>query len=942
MRSAASLPACPSFAQFFAATHNGLTPLPWQERLANQVAERGWPKQIGVPTGLGKTTTIDIAVWALAAQADRPAAERTAQTRTWYVVNRRLLVDAASDHAEHLARLLSDPRGHQQTEWSATLAALRRRLLGIGGPVTFDGADGVTILETPLYVSRLRGGGQAGRRPPHPAQPAILCSTVPMYGSRLLFRGYGVSNRMWPIEAALAGADSLLLLDEAHISRPLEQLLETLPGADAPSAGALLPARGRLKPSTDSLLPAERLYPQMVSLTATGHPSSDRFDLDDADRAHPVVLQRLNASKPARLVTSTSKALASDITSGLIAELDAMSAEGMTSIAAVVFVNSPRTALAVGKEVSKRLKSAHSMVTLTGQFRPPEADAIRDRLLDAKAGAPSGRTDDGEERIPLIVIATQTLEVGADLDFDLLISELAGVRAITQRLGRLNRLGKRQHSRAVLVHVEDAADGKLYGTEPNALALRLGAMNQPFNLGPAVLADVLGDPHDITPPCPELLGAHLWEFAKTSLPPQGAAPPDPFFDGLSEQDRLVSVCWRSVPPEAGLPLTPTPSDLEFVDVPIDQVGGIEPKWRVSRDGSGAEVVDDDDLRPGDRVIIDVRAGHYGAAGWDRDSKLTVRDLSPIARRTLRLTPAACSNFLGPLGDDQRSILDSAKIAVAVGDDDEPVDVDAAEDERLAADIIEWLRNAPKPPEVLDSFWNVAQAIQPKIERDPDGGRPRLTWKVPRSRNEPRIDALDELSLVGADEDQRELTTHLESVGAMSELIATRLGLPAELIKAAGEAGRFHDLGKAHLGFQNWLGCGAAETLQAKSGATRARREGTATGWPRGARHELISVQLLDAADVKPDEADLVRHLVISHHGHGRPLCPTSSAAPAMIDGRIGRIDVVGARVDPSTPDWDQPERFRSLCERFGYWGLALLEAVLRQADHVVSKIDEVV
>ena len=42
----------------------------------------------------------------------------------------------------------------------------------------------------------------------------------------------------------------------------------------------------------------------------------------------------------------------------------------------------------------------------------------------------------------LVVVATQTLEVGADVDAEFLVTEACGVRALTQRLGRLNRLGR--------------------------------------------------------------------------------------------------------------------------------------------------------------------------------------------------------------------------------------------------------------------------------------------------------------------------------------------------------------------------------------------------------------------------------------------------------------------------------------------------------------------
>ena len=97
----------PSFPDFYRALH-GRDPFPWQSRLAELVAVSGWPSEIGVPTGLGKTSSIDIAVWSLAAQADRHPSERTAPTRVWYTVNRRLLVDAVTDHALRLAGLLRD------------------------------------------------------------------------------------------------------------------------------------------------------------------------------------------------------------------------------------------------------------------------------------------------------------------------------------------------------------------------------------------------------------------------------------------------------------------------------------------------------------------------------------------------------------------------------------------------------------------------------------------------------------------------------------------------------------------------------------------------------------------------------------------------------------------------------------------------------------------
>ena len=88
----------------------------------------------------------------------------------------------------------------------------------------------------------------------------------------------------------------------------------------------------------------------------------------------------------------------------------------------------------------------------------------------------------------------------------------------------------------------------------------------------------------------------------------------------------------------------------------------------------------------------------------------------------------------------------------------------------------------------------------------------------------------------------------------------------------------------------------------------------------------------------PWDRELVLHLVVSHHGYGRPL-----VSPVRDDAGVRVIaDVDGETVavsgDLAEIDWSQPARFRGCCERYGYWGLALLEAVLRQADHQASAV----
>ena len=186
----------PSFEDFYRAI-NGRAPFPWQARLARQIRERSeWPVEIGVPTGLGKTACLDIAVWWLASLAHLPSEQRSAPTRIWWVVNRRLLVDEASKHASQIQAMLRNPNSAGRAAKDASvLHSVADRLTSLAG----------ASADEPLWVIPLRGGISL-RRPPNPAQPSIIVSTIPMYGSRLLFGATGrrvrcvPSTRLWPAQ----------------------------------------------------------------------------------------------------------------------------------------------------------------------------------------------------------------------------------------------------------------------------------------------------------------------------------------------------------------------------------------------------------------------------------------------------------------------------------------------------------------------------------------------------------------------------------------------------------------------------------------------------------------------------------------------------------------------------------------------------------------------
>jgi CRISPR-associated endonuclease/helicase Cas3 len=80
-----------------------------------------------------------------------------------------------------------------------------------------------------LAVSTLRGQFADNREwSADPSREAVICGTVDMIGSRLLFSGYGVGYKAKPLHAGFLGHDVLVVHDEAHLEPAFQRLLEAL------------------------------------------------------------------------------------------------------------------------------------------------------------------------------------------------------------------------------------------------------------------------------------------------------------------------------------------------------------------------------------------------------------------------------------------------------------------------------------------------------------------------------------------------------------------------------------------------------------------------------------------------------------------------------------------------------------------------------------------
>ena len=540
------------FDEFFAALW-GKPPFAWQSCLAARAISDGgssqlvsstspasedvcqtgkspWPEAIALPTASGKTACMDIAVFALAVQAGRLEAGEaiTAPRRIFFVVDRRIIVDEAYDRGCDLADKLA-----RATD--GILKTVKDNLLRIG-----RGGTHWPDNERPLAVHALRGGMYRSENwVRNPLQPTIIAATVDQIGSRLLFRAYGCRSGTWPIYAGLVASDSLILLDEAHCSQPF---LQTLKAVEKYRKWAQAPLGRCFHPVVMSATPPPGLQDVFRDNSGQG-----------AEDGHPLGMRQL-APKPAKLrevAKAKGEAAISELSKELAEAARRLLGDGRQTV--VVFVNRVATA----RETHRLLHGSDvDAVLLTGRMRAIDKDAVVRRLKSLSLH--SDQSVDRDLERPVIVVATQTLEVGADLDFDGLVTECASLDALRQRFGRLNRMGRKVDARAVILirsdQTEPKEDDPVYGGaltrtwawlddvkgEHGDVDFGIAALNRIEPNGEA-LAKLNAPAAD----APIMLPAHVDCWSQTAPEPRPSPEVALFLHGPRDGAPDVQVCWRA-------------------------------------------------------------------------------------------------------------------------------------------------------------------------------------------------------------------------------------------------------------------------------------------------------------------------------------------------------------------------------------------------------------
>jgi CRISPR-associated endonuclease/helicase Cas3 len=255
---------------------------------------------------------------------------------------------------------------------------------------------------------------------------------------------------------------------------------------------------------------------------------------------------------------------------------------------------------------------------------------------------------------------------------------------------------------------------------------------------------------------------------------------------------------------------------------------------------------------------------------------------------------------------------------------------------LAEGVAEWVGKAAS----AIAKGRVVKLIE-KLIKSPDEDEAVGNWAVVGKGT------FDQGSVRASYTTEVRLHPHLKGCREVAERFAREL--PDALRATVARAAALHDIGKADPRFQAWLRGGnpvnanelIAKSRRAGQNSAAIERARRLAGYPKGGRHELMSVALLGGHPEAFSELDfdLLLHLIGSHHGRCRPFAPVVAEDPNPVtvsyDGWTASSDHVLDRAGSGVCD-----RFWRLTRRYGWFGLAYLEALVRLADWQESEAEE--
>ncbi|BAS19325.1 type I-U CRISPR-associated helicase/endonuclease Cas3 [Rothia mucilaginosa] len=917
------------FGDFFAALNGGYDPFSWQEEVLDHICEHGvWPERINAPTGSGKSSVVDIHLFAnaLAAVGAAPRVPR----RLCVTVGRRALVDSQATRADKILGRM----GKALTDGSGEPDILRRVAEALHSFQTRNDEKG----SKPFETGHIRGELSNRNLPVTDISAcAIIAATPDMYGSRALFRGYGSTKAARPRETALLTMDTVMVLDEAHMNRQLLHTTQRIAELQKYEADLGVPTLQVVETTATPSTEDSESTTLGVDIEALDTPNDK--ELHRRVYSHKeLVLHPIDKwdGKPGN--SPTVNAAVDAIMERLAHREAGESSKKAYTVGCIV--NHVRTAISIKEALAKNKALGKDEVQLlVGRMRPYD-------LKNLQAEHSGLFITEGDESVK-VVVATQTLEVGIDVDFADLVTELAPASSLAQRFGRVNRLGHRTDSKVVVI--EPASSDLVKKDAPPYKAVDLsnayawlealnGAENPSVN--PAAMVKnppVQSSPERLLyqrPEWPDLL-----EFSRTDENPYDEPDLDLWLhDSLDAETAMGGVIVRDNLPSntsAAMEILKTsyfapsdretfPANLKILQEILDYQDehGVKPRKFLYRQGEislwqdadhGAE--SSQSLAPGDVLLLDMGSVPFTNQGI----AVTQREL-PSKKDELKAVP----------------FLDDAELYVA----ELYVYEKCADREKH---FREYLGLSPEEAaELLDSqSTDGKKMIASELSTEAEGGQEVIAWyaEVTGKESVEGSDIAQELVLAAP----VLLDDHQNDVAERTRQLAENLGLAPEFSEALELAAKYHDEGKRDLRFQQMLGADPDAEALAKSGhrsVAEAYRARSRSALPRGWRHEQLSALMVAASPEKVGEhRDLVLRIIGCSHGHGR-FSFAHDAGFLLKEGYLPEGTDYEALKEQATRlfnvgYWDN--LMEQTSRTYGPYATAYLEAVERAADAQISR-----
>lgn len=881
----------PTFKQFFKDIH-GYEPYSWTQEVACHTITKGnLPEYLNAPTGMGKTSLIDIAVYALAHSLYHHSPRH--RSKIIYAVERQTVVNGTTEHVANLVDKINNP--HTQN-----LQVVHDSLKKLQGDYETD--------RPAMKLSSFHGTKRDTQAFRHLDGCEIISTTVTQVTLRAIGRSPHVSGKVAPMHAAQVVMDGQIIIDEPHLT--LNQV-DTLSQIIKQQKVSL----GDVKPSTLTMMGAT------LNSEADEDATCYTFDVDKEQGNRASMLYHLPKPVfPVKVDKTTNSSV--EIAKSLISN------DNVESLA--IILNSVDDVQSVYKKILPLVNKSHSFHTvyaITGQTRACERPSAKDLNQPG-----------------IVVVATQTVEAGVDFSASHMITELSPLSSFWQRIGRLNRYGDYDHPECYLLlaqgkedHWGSDATQDIYG---NACIDPVGeffadeetffSQDNTHSIDPSLLIiptmDLDKDGIDFSSygldcglshqgEVEDLLCAKQNVDKKTLLPssPQSiyvdeevvqnfmatsanrCGDVDGFLQGLEskDEDRYVSVAWRSVLSDD---MTLVPG--ETVDISVSSAQKLVEKVKksypdldvVAKVLSGSKwktVQRKRDITPGSVVVFDSVCGGYSLSGVNASlvgsKNCTVDDISLHLALSME---NGLKNIFVPVSYNNLSYALKKK-----GVDKAQCDSTWNHVQHIVEDINSQVVEKPIGlKDISRIMLQVGLSITPRIN---DQGSVEFSHK--EDIHSVEIHSTQPLSL----------DTHLSHTGDVAHSISHAVGLDDETTSMVSHAAYAHDAGKAHPLFQKMLGSLPGEVLAKSTGRIPLPVHG-------------MDLPSHDFEGSEIAHNDLATWIIANHHGRARGVSMKNAQQS---------LSFIHLR--------------KKLEQEYGVYGLAYLETIVRLADWTASALPDV-